>query len=168
MIFPHAQKFSLPALLVFALLSAGCASRSDNAKQDAAVTIVRIWPEYRTQESFDRISEYFTGAENTGGQIILRTHPENRAGFYFFTRLKTPADITGARIELCVIAPDSAEVKTYAFDAPLLRKGAVLLDPGLTGPDWPDAAAKPTAWRLRLLDSAGAVIVSEQSFLWSK
>lgn len=166
----------LPALagaLLFAACSSGprAADSSAPAAQTAAgIEVIRIWPDYRTAESFERISEYFSDKENTGGQIILRTQPGNRAGYYFFTRLKTDRDIDGARVELAVITPASAEAKTYTLPAPRLPKGSVLLNPGLTGEDWPwtDATARPTAWRIRLLAADGSVLLSQQSFLWAK
>lgn len=146
-------------------LAAGCAG---GGAKSGTVEVVRVWPEYRTAESFDRISEYFTGRENTGGQVILRTQPDRREGFYFFARVKIPADISGARVVLDVVAPSSPDPKTYTFPAPALRKGAVLLNPGLTGSDWPDSSAYPAAWRVRLLAADGAEIFSHQSYLWSK
>lgn len=158
----------LPARILLAaciLALAGCAG---HAPKSGNVEVVRVWPGYRAAASFDRISEYFTNKENPGDEIILRTRPENRAGYYFFTRLKTPSDIEGARIVLDLITPDSPEPKTFTFPAPPLRKGAVLLNPGLTGDDWPDADAHPTAWRLRLLAADGSELFAQQSYLWSK
>lgn len=157
-----AQK--IPIFLMFAL-AAGCAG---SGTKPGNVDVVRVWPEYRTADSFDRISEYFTGKENPGGLIILRTRPGSRAGFYFFVRLKTPADISGANVVLDVVTPESPDPKTFTLPAPLLRKGTVLLNPGLTGNDWPDATARPTAWRLRLVAADGSEILGQQSYLWSK
>jgi hypothetical protein len=154
---------SLASLVIFA--TAGCAG---GGAQSGNVGVVRVWPGYRTADSFDRISEYFTSRENPGGQIILRTHPEKREGYYFFIRMKTPAGIDGARVVIDVITPASADPKTYTLPAPPLRKGTVLLNPGLTGDDWPDSAAHPTAWRLRLLADDGTELFTQQSYLWSK
>ena len=217
---------TLPLLIAAVLALAACASTRDAAKNTTAAptaptapaapaattaTITRVWPDYRAADTFDRISEYFTGAENTGGQIVMRTHPETRAGYYFFTRLKVetppaaasaaspataaastttaaastatsaasattaaasaPAAITDAQVEISVILPDSPDVKTYRLRVPVaLRAGTVLLNPGLTGADWPwpDAKTHPVAWRLRLLTAAGAELASRQSYLWSK
>lgn len=176
----HMKRFFSPAFTlllapVCALLLGACSSGANTAdslapkpRAAAGIEVVRVWPDFRTAESFDRVSEYFTGKENTGGQIILRTQPDNRAGYYFFTRLKIDRDISGARVELGIIPPTSAEAKVFVFEAPLLRKGAVLLNPGITGTDWPDAAARPTAWRIRLLAADGAELFSQQSFLWAK
>ncbi|HEV8073978.1 MAG TPA: hypothetical protein VGP21_07585, partial [Opitutaceae bacterium] len=52
----------LPALVfVLALFCAASARAAD-------VNFVRVWPGYRTAGSFDRISEYLDGQENTGGE----------------------------------------------------------------------------------------------------
>jgi len=179
----------LPACALAALAAcalAACAHGAANAKNPSdapalAITITRVWPDYRTAESFDRISEYFTAAENTGGQIIMRTHPETRAGLYFFTRLKmqppaSPARaLANAQVEISIITPASPDAKTYLLRIPAaaaLRKDAtaILLNPGLTGPDWPwtDAKTQPVAWCLRLLAADGTVLATQQSYLWSK
>jgi len=167
----RARNLSAALLLLAAALATGAFARAqDGAKNETIATIVRVWPGYRAADTFERISEYFTGRENNGGQIVLRTHPGTRAGFYFFTRLKTTADIAaGAQVEISVIAPDSPDAKIFLLTIPAaLPKGTALLNPGLTGPDWPDAKAQPVAWRVRLLASGGAVLASRQSYLWSK
>jgi len=160
-------------LLVAAFVLAACANSGGGAKNEPGMTVVRIWPDYRAAESFDRIPEYFTGKENTAGQIVMRTHPEARAGFYFFMRLKHLGEVAieNAQVEISVIMPDSPAAKTFLLRVPVvLRKGAILLNPGLTGPDWPwtDARTQPVAWRARLLAADGAVLASQQSYLWSK
>ncbi|AWI09361.1 hypothetical protein [Ereboglobus luteus] len=160
-----AQIFSFSSMLAAVAIVAGCAS---SGSKSGAVEVVRVWPEYRAAESFDRISEYFSDKENTGGQIVLRTRPESREGYYFFTRVKIPADISNARIVIDVIMPTSPDPKIHSLPVPPLRKGTVLLNPGLTGADWPDAKARPTAWRMRLLAADGAEIFARQSYLWSK
>ena len=161
--------------VAFALGACAHAPSAKNKTAGSAVTITRVWPDYRAAESFDRISEYFTGDENTGGQIVLRTHPEARAGYYFFTRLKveTPAAaaIADAQVEISVIMPDAPVVKTFLLRAHgVLREGVNLLNPGLTGADWPwtDTKTHPVAWRVRLLDADGAELATTQSYLWSK
>ena len=164
----RARVLVFAAAFAVAFAVAGCAGGARRTEAAGGVEVVRVWPEYRTAESFDRISEYFTGRENTGGQIILRTRPENRAGYYFFTRIKTPAAITGARLVLEVIMPSSADPRTFTLEVPPLGKGVVLLNPGLTGDDWPDAATRPNAWRLRLLAADGSELFARQSYLWSK
>jgi hypothetical protein len=152
----------LPALvLVIALFCAASARAAD-------VTFVRVWPGYRTAESFDRISEYLTGQENTGGQTVLRSQPAQRNGFYFLVRLKNASDaIAGASVELDVITPASATPRTLTFAADL-PAGQHVFQCGLTGADWPDAAAHPVAWKIVVRAPGGAELASTQSFLWSK
>jgi hypothetical protein len=151
----------LALVFILALLCAASAHA-------ASMSVVRVWPGYRTAESFERISEYLTGRENTGGQTVLRTQPAQHAGFYFLVRLKNPsAAVPGAVFELSVITPTSAtpRVLTFATDLPA---GERVFDCGLTGADWPDATAHPVAWKLVIRAPGGAELASTQSFLWSK
>ncbi|HEU5079283.1 MAG TPA: hypothetical protein VFT72_08715 [Opitutaceae bacterium] len=140
------------------------------ASLDAAdVKFVRVWPNFRTAESFMRLSEYFTGKENPGRkQTILRTEPEVRMGFYFLARLKNAGEaLNGAKLELHLITPLSPRPVVYTFPADV-PKGNYVYNLGLTGKDWPDPEMNPVAWRLVLVASDGQEIASEQSYLWSK
>ncbi|MDR2674358.1 MAG: hypothetical protein LBC18_05685 [Opitutaceae bacterium] len=134
-----------------------------------AVELVRLWPGYRAAGSFDRISEYFTNEENTGGQIILRTQPEERAGYYFLLRVKNASPLAGARIGLELITAAAPRPKTHTFTLALLPAGKQVLNIGVTGADWPAGPdAHPVAWRLRLLAADGRELLSKQSFLWDR
>ena len=62
----------LTAFLLFTLVSLARA---------ADVELTRVWPAWRSAESFERISEYFDGQENTGRHTVLRTQPNARAGY---------------------------------------------------------------------------------------
>src|SRR5687767_6584559 len=73
----------------------------------AEVELLRIWPGWRDAESFDRISEYFGGGENTGRHVVLRTQPDVRTGYYFLVRVKSAAALGAAKFELSVIRPDT-------------------------------------------------------------
>jgi hypothetical protein len=150
----------LPALVfVIALFCAASARAAD-------VTFVRVWPGYRTAESFERISEYLDGQENPGSRTVLRSQPARREGFYFLARLKNAGDaVAGASFELSVITPASATPRTLTFTADL-PAGQHVFDCGLTGADWPDAAAHPVAWKLVVRAPGGAELASTQSFLW--
>jgi hypothetical protein len=152
----------LPALaFVFALCCAASARAAD-------VTFVRVWPGYRTAGSFERISEYLTGQENTGGQTVLRSQPARRAGFYFLVRLKNSGgSVAGAIFELSVVTPASATPRLLTFVADLPTDGHVF-ECGLTGTDWPDAKTYPVAWKLIIRTPGGAEIASTQSFMWAK
>lgn len=152
-------KVSLLVLTLAALSSALSA---------AEVTFVRIWPAWREAASFERISEYFGGKENTGRQSVVRTQADQRGGFYFLVRTDNPGDaLAGARFELKVIKPDSPEARTYTFAATVPAGGHVF-SLGLTGADWPGKDTQPVAWQLRLLAADGRELGSGQSFLWSK
>ncbi len=151
--------------LVLVFLAAVFCAASARA---ADLTFVRVWPGYRTAESFERISEYLTGQENAGGHTVLRSQPAQHAGFYFLVRLKNAGDaVAGTRFELSVITSASATPRTLNFTADL-PAGQHVFDCGLTGTDWPDAAAHPVAWKLVVRASGGAELASTQSFLWSK
>jgi hypothetical protein len=151
-----------PALVFIAALFCAASTRA------ADVTFVRVWPGYRTAESFERISEYLTGRENTGGQTVLRSQPAQHAGFYFLARLKNSSvAVAGAIFELSVIAPASATPRVLTFTANL-PAGEHVFDCGLTGADWPGAAAYPVAWKLVIRTPGGAELARTQSFLWSK
>jgi hypothetical protein len=150
----------LPAL-IFLLAGLTTSAFAADAK------IVRLLPGYRTTASFQRLSEFFTGRENTGKETVLRSQPDARQGYYWFLRLENSgAAIAEATFELQVITPANPEPRTFTFRAPV-PAGSRVFDVGLTGADWPDAAAAPVAWLLRVRSPAGE-LVSAQSFLWSK
>lgn len=137
------------------------------AKEGSEVEFVRIWPQWREADSFLRISEYLTGEENTGRQTVLRSQPNNRAGFYFLVRTRTDDAFYGeAKLVLEVIPPDSARPKVYEFPTAITKRSQ-LFNVGLTGSDWAGEGTHPVAWRLRLLNAAGDELATQQSFLWA-
>lgn len=132
----------------------------------AEFKIVRVVPEYKGEESFERIVEYFGGKESYPGIVVQRTQQDKRGGFYFLVRLSEPKQVpAGSTWKLEVIRPaaDKAEAYTFAFDA---ASGKPVYQLGLTGADWPDPKVNPTAWRVTLLSPEGKVLVSQHSFLW--
>ena len=135
--------------------------------QAAELTIVRIYTGWREAASFKRISEYFDGKENTGGEAVLRTHPEQRGGYYFLVRVTNAVDSRTVTARLQVITSADAAPKTFTF-SPALRTGDTVFHLGLTGPDWPDAKADPVAWKLELTGADGQVLATEKSYLWEK
>ena len=156
----------LSALLLFtcSLSSVGSSAHASE------VAFVRVWPAWRDSESFERIGEYFGRRENTGREIVVRTQPQARDGYYFLVRVKAAksAATENARFELGVIRPDNPEPKTFTFPATFGAKETVF-QLGLTGADWPGGkSANPVAWKLRLLGANGQVLAEHQSFLWEK
>jgi hypothetical protein len=135
----------------------------------ADAEFVRVWPGWRDAASFDRISEYFGGAETRGGrEQILRTQAGARDGYYFLVRVKTAAAQPAAKIAVSVIRPDHPEPKVFTFPAALPEKESVL-QLGLTGADWPGGKGKnPVAWKIALLTADGRVLAEHKSFLWEK
>jgi hypothetical protein len=134
--------------------------------QAAELKFVRVWPEWRTADSFIRLSEYFNGRENTGGQTILRSQSAERSGYYFLIRTKSDSVVTGAKIELQVLLPGVEKAQTFTFSAEVPAGQHVTLA-GLTGRDWPGETVRPTAWHLTMRAADGTVLATEQSFLWA-
>ncbi|MFA5057327.1 MAG: hypothetical protein WC485_04395 [Opitutaceae bacterium] len=134
----------------------------------AGVEIVRVFTGWRDAASFQRVSEYFDGRENTGGIRVLRSQPDARGGFYWLVRLKN-ADrpLAGAKFELQVITPAAPEPKTFVFPADI-PAGSPVYQLGLTGADWPEAKARPVAWHLRVLAADGKTLIAKESFLWEQ
>lgn len=134
----------------------------------ADVHFVRVWPGWRDADSFERISEYFTGQEDTGSRVVARSHPSIRDGFYFLVRTaNSDSALAGSKFSLQLITPTSPETKTFTFPADVPARSTVFML-GLTGPDWPDHKAHPVAWKLDLLSADGKVVATQHSFLWGE
>ncbi len=148
-------------MLALVLGSAGL-SRADEVK------FVRVWPGWRDTASFERISEYFDGKENPGSQVLLRSHPEIRPGYYFLARVTNsgPA-LTSAKVVLSVITPDSPKTKAYTFPA-ALPAGDTVFNIGLTGADWVGEKIHPVAWKIEVVATEGHSLGAAKSFLWEK
>jgi hypothetical protein len=157
---PSVRIRSIPGYLLLLLLS-GIGALG------AELTIVRAFSGWRDAASFKRISEYFDGRENTGGQLVVRTHPGQRAGYYFLVRVANPGGPLAVKISLQLSMPDDPKPRTQGFAADL-PAGETLLNLGLTGPDWPDAKTNPVAWKLEVLAADGRVLATEKSYLWEK
>lgn len=128
-------------------------------------SFVRVWPEYRTEESFQRLSEFFSSTKKQDRQLTLRTHEEERAGFYFTTRVKISEAEAGAVLVVEYILPENDQAKLHFFSLDL-KKGSTGFLIGITGNDWPGAKVTPSAWQVRLLGSDGKELAREHSFLW--
>ncbi len=134
----------------------------------ASVEFVRVWPQWRNADAFDRISEYFGGNENDGRETVVRTQPGDRAGLYFLVRVKSDASVSDAKFILETIRPDNPDAKTYTFPVSSVPANGRVFELGLTGADWPGGkVAHPVAWKLSLVDASGRVLAIKQSFLWS-
>jgi len=132
----------------------------------AAPGLVRVWPSYRTAESFKRVSEYIDGVENTGNDAVLRSQSDVRDGYYFLVRTRTDTAVAGAKISVEVALPQRSGAKTFVFPADL-PAGDKVFHLGITGADWPDAKVRPGAWRVVLRSADGTILATRHSFLWS-
>lgn len=131
-----------------------------------ALELIRVWPGSRTADSFERISEYFTGRENPGRQTILRSQPGERGGYYWLIRTKAPVTLHSVVLEITVTAPGVSEPVIHTFRTHLPAGSHVTLA-GLTGADWPDPDVEPVTWRVRVVDANGTELAREASFLWT-
>ena len=131
------------------------------------LSIVRTFTGWRDGASFKRISEYFDGKENTGRETVLRTHPEQRTGYYFLVRVANSGAPLPVRFQLQLFEPGAAAARTVAFPAKL-KSGSEVFQLGLTGPAWQDAKSQPVAWQLQILADDGRVLATEKSYLWEK
>jgi len=133
----------------------------------ADVSIVRVFTGWRDAASFKRISEYFTGRENTGGETVLRTQPAERGGYYFLVRTDNDRAPFAGTLAIRVIVPDSPDARLFKFavDVPA---GNAVYNLGLTGTDWPDRKVDAVAWKLEVLGPGGEVLATQTSYLWEK
>jgi hypothetical protein len=150
-----------------AVLSAKASAAAETMAKVGDLTVVRVFTGWRDEASFKRISEYFTGRENTGGEAMIRTHPDQRAGYYFLVRTSNPSAPLAAKITLQLILPSNTKLQNYTFPVEL-KTGDTVLNLGLTGDDWPNAHANPVAWKLDFVAADGHVLASEKSYLWEK
>lgn len=159
--------------LLLALVAAGTtgARAADQADARAAsrgdVRVVRVFSGWREAASFKRISEYFTGRENTGGDVVLRTQPAARGGYYFLVRTDNDGPARDVRFHLEVVTEDATQPRRFEFAA-ALPAGKQVYQLGLTGADWGASTLSPMAWKLEIVDAAGAVLATEKSYLWEK
>lgn len=140
-----------------------------SATRAADAEFLRLWPQWRDAASFERIGEYLGRPENHEREIVLRTHAETRAGFYFLVRVKHAAALSGAKFVLHVIRPDAPAVVDFTFPATDAPAGETVFQLGLTGADWPGGQkTQPVAWKLELLGADQRVLAEQKSFLWEK
>ncbi len=164
---PLPKSFFLVVAITCLALSGFSAARAANSSGDNGVAFVRVFTGWKEGSSFKRISEYFDGKENTGGTTVLRTRPEQRSGFYFFTRVNNPGPAQSVKVLLEVVLPTDKQTKDFSFTTDL-KPGSNLFDLGLTGDDWADPKANPVAWKIDLVTSDGRILASEKSYLWEK
>jgi hypothetical protein len=133
----------------------------------AELSIVRVYTGWRDAASFKRIAEYFDGKEHAGREVVLRSHPDQRAGYYFLVRLKNSGAALKANVHLQLIRPDRTEARTTIFPVEV-PAGSTAFQLGLTGPEWQDAKVQAIAWHLQVIAEGGQVLATDKSYLWEK
>lgn len=158
---PAPGLFLLPLLTLLLLVPAA-------AKESPIILSVAV--DFLPAEHFARLSEAFTGHEDTGSHSIVRSHPETRAGLYFILEIAPglahlPA---GSQARLSWVTAAAPEPRENTFLLPPSPARGRDLYLGLTGPDWPagPGAPHPVAWKIALLDPSGATLAEHRSFLW--
>lgn len=154
-------------LALIGLAFTGCASTPDEPLR--SVEIKEIKPRYIPEENFKRISEYWSGSENKGRRVILRSDPEARDGYYFTLVLDEKVrDLPrGSVITGEFYTPVSKDLQTHEFPLPNKLPKTKEIFVGLTGADWPESDAVPGAWRFTIRNASGEVLARKKSYLWS-
>ena len=125
-----------------------------------------LFSDRRDADSFKRISEHFNGKEDPGRYFIVRTDPSQRDGYYIALKLEASDQPEKAdKLRLYFVRPGSQEVETKTLTIGPIKKERALI--GMTDDVWGSTSSIPTAWKIEFLDSAGTVISTSQSFLWS-
>ncbi len=124
------------------------------------------WAQHLQTKSFQRISEFLTGRENTSGRVILRSREESRDGMYvvwlFPHMVSVPAG-SFLRLDYIHSAAKSESTIHLPIVSPLAGREWLV---GLTGTDWPDLDRKLLAWHVSLLDPNGRTLQEYKSYLW--
>ncbi len=172
---PHRQAWARVVLAAGLAMLAACSSPPKSATSNPpgissdGVAITHVDQRFIDDLEFRRISEYFTGNENTSGRIIERSDPQQRAGYYFILSLEFHPRTTlptGTQADLDYIRKNHAEPlhQHFTFSADTGTWNEILL--GLTGSAWPDKDEAVVAWKITLKNAAGNVLADRQSFLW--
>jgi len=154
------------SLWVFLFLCfAGCFFSFASATEHLEIDNVKL--RLIESEKFSRISEYFTGEENTGRRLFLRSEPSERGGLYFITRLSENVKKLPAQVKVCVdfFETGSAVMQHYQFELPERRKNTNRIFIGITGDERLEKGL-PVAWRIYFTDSNGSLYAERKSYLW--
>ena len=133
-----------------------------------ATEILHVHSKYIEEKDFQRISEYFSGLENTGRRIITRSRSDARSGMYFVITLdrKSPQLAPGSTIEVQLIAPHEPDIRTFRLPFPENAPRSREIFAGITGHDWPDKDTPVLAWKITLYDAQEIALAQKESYLW--
>lgn len=126
---------------------------------------------WKDASAFQHLVEFAdpAGGERSVNRVVWRTDAAQRGGFYLVAHCadelaQLPADTT---VELSFLrdnGPPKPETIRFTL-AETIGQGKELWM-GLTGDRQPPLNTPLTAWRLRVYDPAGAMLVEKVSFVW--
>lgn len=148
------------SLSVFSALAVEFVERHSVSIQDVKLRQIEA-------EKFMRISEFFTGRENTSGRVFLRSNPAQRGGLYFIARLdeKLTTLPAGMKVGIDFFEAGSAQMRQYIFEIPKVLQETNKLFLGLTDEGMLEKQL-PAAWRVYLLNPDESLHSELKSYLW--
>lgn len=121
---------------------------------------------HMTKDKFTRISEYFTGIEDTGGDTIFRTDGCGREGIYLVVGLNRSVSrlSEGAYLKFSYLLSDSKreEEVTFEIDPKCGHTRWIYL--GVTGINYHGPCQYFVAWSIEIHSNEEHVV--QNSFLW--
>ena len=153
------RHFGLPAILsLFGLLYVNA-----NVSNSPLKVQVRFHP----ANDFVRLSEFFTGHENTGNYTILRSQKE-RSGLYFYVPLEeTKIQVEKIRsFKLSLIDSRNPIARNFEFQMPSNGKRQKKILLGITGDDWVEKDDRLIAWEIKILGEDDKDFQVAMSSLW--
>lgn len=147
-----------------ALLLAGCDTPVISSDEVPGVAYVN--ERRRSAADAARASDVLGAKEDHGADVVFRTDPAAREGYYFYVKL-ADAPPASARLVLQVVRAENTAAERYEFPArfrPGFPFGEYVI--GLTGKQAGDAKWRPLAWRVTVVDAQGKVLAAKHSFLW--
>lgn len=135
--------------------------------EDTGIEIENVRLRIIDAKTFYRISEFFTGHENQGRRVIVRSDSEQRGGLYFIIRFSESTEDfpVGLRLAVDYYTAHSGRMKHQEFDLPYPMKGTNKIFAGITQEDT-EVLTLPIAWRIQLLREDGAAYGDLKSYLW--
>lgn len=161
---PRAFAVTLPIALAAWLVSfsAGCSGTDETPKSDMApaaaapadaVGIRYVTHRVHAATDFKRISEYFTGEENHGGDVVMYSDSSDRRGLYFMIAIDRFGKLPdGAIAVMEYVTAEKAEPQKCLYVIPRLDDVGLFREfrLGITGEDWPTSNPKVVAWKITL------------------
>ena len=147
-----------------ALLIVGCDTPVISSDEVPGVTYVN--ERRRTAADATRASDVLGEKEDHGADVVFRTDPASRAGYYYYVKL-AEAPLADTRLVLQVVRTENAAPERYEFVTgyrPGFPFGEYVI--GLTGKQAGEANWRPLAWRISVVDAKGKVLAAKHSFLW--